>query len=238
MTLTLLVAEDDATIAQAVAYGARLTWPGGRVEIAPDGAHALRLFAACQPDLVVLDVAMPPPDGFEVCRRIRAVSTVPILMLTARDGTLDKVRALDLGADDYLTKPFDEIELLARLRALARRARLAGGAAPPLPGAARPSLVVGDVAIDEAIREVRVRGEVVRLTSTEYRLLEELVRHAGHTLPQRYLLEQVWGPAYGHEAHYLRVFVRRLRRKLGDDPQQPRYIQTEWNTGYRFVPSP
>ncbi len=146
MTLTLLVAEDDATIAQAVAYGARLTWPGGRVEIAPDGAHALRLFAPCQPDLVVLDVAMPPPDGFEVCRRIRAVSTVPILMLTARDGTLDKVRALDLGADDYLTKPFDEIELLARLRALARRARLAGGTAPPLPGAARPSLVVGDAA--------------------------------------------------------------------------------------------
>ncbi len=238
MTLTLLVAEDDATIAQAVAYGARLMWPGGRVEIAPDGAHALRLFAACQPNLVVLDVAMPPPDGFEVCQRIRAVSIVPILMLTARDGTLDKVRALDLGADDYLTKPFDAIELLARLRALARRARLAGGAAPPLPGVARPSLVAGDVAIDEALREVRVRGEVVRLTSTEYRLLEELVRHAGHTLPQRYLLEQVWGPAYGHEAHYLRVFVRRLRRKLGDDPAHPRYIQTEWNTGYRFVPSP
>jgi len=238
MTLTLLVAEDDATIAQAVAYGARLMWPGGRVEIAPDGAHALRLFAACQPNLVVLDVAMPPPDGFEVCQRIRAVSIVPILMLTARDGTLDKVRALDLGADDYLTKPFDAIELLARLRALARRARLAGGAASPLPGVARPSLVAGDVAIDEALREVRVRGEVVRLTSTEYRLLEELVRHAGHTLPQRYLLEQVWGPAYGHEAHYLRVFVRRLRRKLGDDPAHPRYIQTEWNTGYRFVPSP
>ncbi len=118
MTLTLLVAEDDATIAQAVAYGARLTWPGGRVEIAQDGGHALRLFAACQ------------PDGFEVCRRIRAVSTVPILMLTARGGTLDKVRALDLGADDYLTKPFDEIELLARLRALARRARLAGARRP------------------------------------------------------------------------------------------------------------
>jgi len=234
MTPAILIAEDDRDVAAMVAYGARLTWPGCRVEIAPDGAEALRLFAAAAPDLAVLDVSMPPPDGFEVCRRIREVSTVPVLMLTARDGLLDKVRALDLGADDYLTKPFDDRELLARLRALMRRAH---GLTTALAAPARPDLIQGDVALDTTLHEVRVRGERVRLTSTEYRLLEELVRHAGRTLSHRYLLERVWGPEYGHEAHYLRVFVRRLRRKLGDDPDHPRYIQTEWNTGYRFVPS-
>ncbi len=122
MTIALLVAEDEPDVAGVVAFGARMVWPGCDVTIASDGATALRLFARGQPDLVVLDVSMPPPDGFEVCRRIRDISTVPILMLTARDSTLDKVRALDLGADDYLTKPFDHLELLARLRALVRRA--------------------------------------------------------------------------------------------------------------------
>jgi len=235
MTPAILIAEDDRDVATMVAYGARLIWPGCRVEVAPTGAEALRLFAAAAPDLAVLDVSMPPPDGFEVCRRIREVSTVPVLMLTARDGLLDKVRALDLGADDYLTKPFDDLELLARLRALMRRAhRLTTVLAAP----AHPDLIQGDVALDTTRHEVRVRGEMVRLTSTEYRLLEELVRHAGRTLPHRYLLERVWGPEYGDEAHYLRVFVRRLRQKLGDDPDHPHYIQTEWNTGYRFVPAP
>jgi DNA-binding response OmpR family regulator len=182
---------------------------------------------------VLLDVAMPPPDGFEVCRRIREVSTVPILMLTARDNTLDKVRALDLGADDYLTKPFDDLELLARLRALLRRGQGAAGLARTT-----STLTVGDVTLDTSTREARVRDVVVRLTATEFRLLEELVRHAGRTLPHRYLLERVWGPEYGYEAHYLRVFVRRLRQKLGDDPARPRYIQTDWNAGYRFTPVP
>ena len=122
MTLRLLIAEDDPSIAQAVAFGAQMTWPGCQVAVATDGTEALRRFAADRPDLVVLDVEMPPPDGFTVCRRIREVSQVPILMLTVRTSTLDKVRALDLGADDYLTKPFDHLELLVRLRALVRRA--------------------------------------------------------------------------------------------------------------------
>jgi len=189
---------------------------------------------------------MPPPDGFEVCRRIRDISTVPILMLTARDSTLDKVRALDLGADDYLTKPFDHLELLARLRALVRRARIAPALAhepAPLtaltPAPAPPThLEAGDVVLDTVTREARVGGRVVRLTSTEYRLLEELVRQAGRALPHRYLLQRVWGPEYVDEVHYLRVFVRRLRQKLGDDPAHPRYIQTDWHTGYRFAPTP
>jgi len=237
MTPTILIAEDDRDVATMVAYGVRLTWPDCRMEVASGGAEALRLFATEAPDLVVLDVSMPSPDGFEVCRRIREVSTAPILMLTARDTLVDKIRALDLGADDYLTKPFDDLELLARLRALLRRAHGLTGAEMPAPPARVPALIQGDVALDTTRREVRVRGEAVRLTSTEYRLLEELVRHAGRTLPHRYLLEQVWGPEYIGEAHYLRVFVRRLRQKLGDDPDHPRYIQTEWHTGYRFVPA-
>ena len=229
MPFKVLIAEDDLAVAQVVAFGARMTWPGCQVTIAATGREALQQFADEQPDLVILDVAMPPPDGLEVCQRIREVSAVPILMLTARGSTLDKVRALDLGADDYVTKPFDHLELLARLRALVRRTQ---PTQPP------PSslLTVRDVSLDTATHEVLVQGQVVHLTSTEYRLLEELMRHAGRVLPSHYLLQQVWGPEYTGEDHYLKVFVRRLRRKLGDDAAHPRYIQTEWNIGYRFVP--
>jgi DNA-binding response OmpR family regulator len=229
VTPRLLIAEDDPSIAQAVAFGVQMTWPGCQVAVATDGTEALRRFAEERPDLVVLDVQMPPPDGFTVCRRIREVSQVPILMLTVRTSTLDKVRALDLGADDYLTKPFDHLELLARLRALLRRTQHEAEAASA-------PLTVGDITLDTATRTASVRGAVVPLTSTESRLLEELMRHAGRTLPHQYLLQQVWGPEYTAEAHYLKVFVGRLRRKLGDDPEHPHYIQTEWGIGYRFVP--
>jgi DNA-binding response OmpR family regulator len=197
-----------------------MTWPGCQVTVATDGTEALRRFAEERPDLVVLDVEMPPPDGFTVCRRIREVSQVPILMLTVRTSTLDKVRALDLGADDYLTKPFDHLELLARLRALLRRTQ------HEVEAASAP-LTVGDITLDTATRTAYVCGAAVPLTSTESRLLEELMRHAGRPLPHQYLLRQVWGPEYTAEAHYLKVFVGRLRRKLGDDPEHPRYIQTE-----------
>jgi DNA-binding response OmpR family regulator len=229
MTLRLLIAEDSRDVAEVVAFGARMTWPGCQVAIAPDGAAALERFAETPPDLVVLDIAMPPPDGFTVCRRIRETSPVPILMLTVRDTTLDKVRALDLGADDYLTKPFDHLELLARLRALVRRA----APAPPAPG---PDIASGPFSLDFATHEVRLNGALLALTSTEYRLLEGLARHPGMVLSHQMLLEQVWGPEYIGDIHYLKVFIRRLRRKLGDDAEHPRYIQTEWGLGYRFVP--
>ncbi len=230
MTLKLLIAEDDRDVAEVIAFGVRMVWSDCHVTATANGEQAIERFAEERPDLVVLDVSMPPPDGFEVCRRIREISGVPILMLTVRDSTLDKVRALDLGADDYLTKPFDHLELLARLRAHLRRA-----SKPPL--TPKPCIAVGDLSLDHITHQVRVRGEVIRLTSTEYRLLEELVRHAGTVLPHRHLLEKVWGPGYVGDTHYLKVFVRRLRGKLGDDSEHPRYIQTEWGIGYRFLPS-
>jgi DNA-binding response OmpR family regulator len=226
--LKLLIAEDAPDVADVVAFGARMTWPDCEVSVAATGQEALKRFAEEHPDVVVLDVTMPPPDGLEVCRRIRRASDVPILMLTARDSTLDKVRALDLGADDYLTKPFDHLELLARLRALVRRST---GALTSSDAA----FTAGDLALDFATQEVRVHGEVVPLTSTEYKLLEVLVRHAGTVVPHQLLLERAWGPEYRHDTQYLKVYIRRLRQKLGDDAEQPRYIRTEWGTGYRFV---
>ena len=229
MSLRILVADDARAVAEGVAFGARMIWPDADVVIATTGKEALQAFAEKTPDLVVLDVSMPPPSGLEVCERIRETSRVPILMLTVRDTTLDKVRALDLGADDYLTKPFDPMELLARMRALVRR-----GSGPLAQSS--PVLVSGQLSLDAASREVRVRGELVRLTSTEYRLLEELVRHAGEVLTHQVLLERVWGPGWTTDPSYLKVFVRRLRQKLGDDAKQPRYIQTEWGIGYRFIP--
>ena len=228
MTLKLLVVEDASDVAAVIAFGARMTWPGCSVVIAADGVEALRRFAEEPPDLVVLDVAMPPPDGLEVCRRLREVSQVPIMMLTVRDTTLDIIRALDLGADDYMTKPFDPLELFARLRALYRRA-----IGPPTRAAA--AFAVPGLSLDYTKHEVRIEGRVVRLTATEYRLLEELVRHAGTVLPHQLLLERVWGTTYIHDIHYLKVFVRRLRRKLGDDAAHPRYIETDWGVGYRFI---
>ncbi len=231
MTMKVLIADDAPDIAKMVAFGVRMTWPGCRVLLAADGAAALRLFAGEGADLVVLDVAMPPPDGLEVCRRIRAASAVPILMLTVRDDIVAKVRAFDAGADDYLGKPYDQLELMARLRALARRAHTP----PPARG---PALAVGDLALDFATHEVRVCGAVVRLTSTEYRLLAVLARHAGTVLPHHFLLAQVWGPEYVGDVHYLKGIVRRLRQKLGDVPEESRYIQTEWGVGYRLVAPP
>ncbi len=228
MTLKVLIADDAPDVAEVVAFGTRMCWPDAAITIAQDGVQALRAFAAAQPDLVILDVEMPPPDGFVVCQRIRAMSQVPILMLTVRGATVDKIRALDLGADDYLTKPFDHLELLARLRALLRRAQGSSETAPAM-------LVAGDLLLDGGTHSVRVSGTLVHLTSTEYRLLEELVRHPGLVLSHQLLLERVWGPEYASDTSYLKVFVGRLRHKLGDDPEHPRYIQTEWGIGYRFL---
>ncbi len=237
MPLKLLIADDSPDIAEVVSFGAHMSWPDCVVSTAADGRQALASFVREQPDLVILDVAMPPPDGFEVCQRIRAVSQVPILMLTVRDATADKVRALTLGADDYLTKPFDHMELLARLQALVRRAHgyLSPSVAPQSALERSDAFVLGEFVLSYALQEVHVDGMRVPLTSTEYRLLVELVRNAGAVLSHRQLLERVWGPEYANDIHYLKVFVQRLRHKLNDDPRQPRYIHTDWGRGYRFT---
>ena len=229
--MRLLIAEDAPDVAEAVAFGVTMLWPHCRITFATNGRDALRAAEHEPPDLVILDVAMPPPDGFEVCRQLRARSDVPILMLTVRDATLDKVRAFDLGADDYLTKPFDHLELLARLRALVRRAGTRRAAEST-------AFVAGDFVLDFASQSVSVGGAPIQLTPTEYRLLAELVTHAGAVLSHQVLLERVWGPQYVGDAHYLKVFIRRLRNKLGDAAEQPRFIHTAWGTGYRFVARP
>jgi DNA-binding response OmpR family regulator len=229
MTLKVLVAEDARDIAEAITFTLRMVWPDSQVSVACDGVEALESFHKEPVDLVVLDVAMPPPDGLEVCRRIRKTSSVPILMLTARDATFDKVRGLEAGADDYLVKPFDHMELVARLRALIRR--VSGGVVT-----SDRAVTVGDLCLNLSTHEVRLRGELVLLSSTEYRLLAELARHPGIAIPHRRLLEQIWGVEYVDEVQYLKVLVGRLRRKLGDDAEQSRYIQTERGIGYRLVP--
>lgn len=227
--MKLLIVEDALDVAELIAYSARISLPDCEVVLAADGKNALQAFSNDEPNLVVLDLSIPPPDGVEVCRRIRETSRVPILMLTARESTADIIRGLESGADDYLTKPYDPMELIARLRALLRRSL-------DHPAAATTPFVSGPLTIDFDKHDVRIDGDRVRLTATEYRLLEELVRHAGTILPHRILLERVWGQDWDGESGYLKVLVQRLRRKLGDDANQARFISTEHGVGYRFVP--
>lgn len=240
MPLSLLIADDALDVTEVVSFGAHIAWPDCIVHVAATGTAALELFAREAADLVVLDVAMPPPDGFEVCRRIREISQVPILMLTVRDSTLDKVRALEIGADDYLTKPFDHLELLARLRALVRRSvtQFPSAGHHMSSGQGGGPFVLDDFSLDSCSREVRMGDVRIALTNTEYRLLEELVRHAGTVLSHHQLLERVWGAEYVGATHYLKVFVQRLRQKLHDHPHRSRYIHTEWGRGYWFTALP
>ncbi len=225
----LLVAEDEAALRDFIARNLRAR--GFEVLEAENGLEALALWEREQPHLLVLDVMMARMDGLEVCRRVRERSTVPIVVLTALDSERDKVAALDLGADDYLTKPFGVEELLARVRAVLRRAQW--DALPPAAGVRR----YGDLEVDLEGRSVRLRGDEVRLTPTEFALLEQFVMNPGKLLTHRMLLQRVWGPEYGDEAEYLRVYVGRLRRKLERDPATPRLFMTEPSTGYRFSPS-
>ena len=191
--------------------------------VAADGRTALQAAREDRPDVVVLDLGLPDLSGVEVLRRLRSWSTTPVVVLSARAESTEKVEALDLGADDYVTKPFGMEELLARIRAAARRA-----------GSDVPVLEAGDLVIDLPARRVTKAGEVVRLTPTEWGLLEMLVRTPGRLVSQRDLLHEVWGPAYGKETHYLRVYVGGLRKKLEDDPAAPRHLITEPGMGYRF----
>ena len=225
----VLVVDDEMEIRRALSRA--LAARDYVVETAADGEEAVAQAEAFRPDLVVLDLNLPKLDGLEVCRRIRSWSPVPILVLSVREDESDKVAALDLGADDYLTKPFGIDELLARVRALLRRAE---GPAAPGPVLFR----LGDVELDLGQRRVMRGGEDVRLTRTEWALLETFARHPGKLLTHRWLLEQVWGEGYGDDVDVLRVFVSQLRRKIEPDPRRPRAIVTEPGIGYRWQPRP
>jgi two-component system, OmpR family, KDP operon response regulator KdpE len=185
------------------------------------------LIRAERPDLILLDVNMPGMSGLDACREIRRSSDIPIIMLTVRNTERDKVQALDAGADDYVVKPFGAEELMARIRAALRRAA---------PVEALPPFVSADLTIDFENRVVTVKGRPVRLTPKEFQLLYALVANQGKALGHRRLLQAVWGPDYGEEMEYLRVFINQLRKKIEPDPRQPRYIHTEPWVGYRFEP--
>ena len=223
----VLVVDDDPQILRAVRTS--LQGHGYEVLTAGNGETALDLLPDADVDLVVLDLGLPGIPGDEVIRRLRGWSDVPIIVLSVRDGQADKVDAFDAGADDYVTKPFGMPELLARMRAVRRRAE----------GDRRPPLVrFGDLEVDLGRALVRLHGEPIHLTPTEYRLLEAFVTHPGKLLTHRWLLQRAWGPGYATEHQYLRVFVRQLRAKLGDDPARPRFIVTEAGLGYRWKPDP
>ncbi len=221
----VLVVEDDPAVRRVLAQN--LDAHGFRTEVAATGAAGLALDPTFHSDLILLDLGLPDLSGLEVITALRERTPAPIVVLSVRGGEADKVRALDLGADDYLTKPFGVDELLARIRvALRRAAGVSGG------GAVFRS---GDMRIDRERRTVEVAGNEVHLTPTEYALLTALAEHPGAVLTDRSLLQRVWGSEYGSENHYLHVYMGRLRKKLEADPAQPRYIRTEPGVGYRLL---
>jgi len=223
----VLVIEDEPQIRKFLR--ASLSAHGYRLEEAETGKRGLLLAAQQPPELVILDLGLPDMDGLDVTRELRTWTSVPIIVLSAREQDGDKVAALDAGADDYLTKPFSVAELAARLRVALRHA------ARTKSGGAESVFTVGELKVDLGRRLVTRRGEPVHLTPTEYRLLTTLVQHAGRVLTHQSLLKEVWGPSDTSELQYLRVYMAQLRQKLEDDPAQPRYLTTEPGVGYRLA---
>src|SRR5215467_6908938 len=226
-TKRILLAEDEVALRDFVSRNLRAR--GFEVLEASNGLEALAVWEREDPRLLILDIMMPRMDGLEVCRRVRERSAVPIIVLTALDAESDKVTALDLGVDDYLTKPFGVEELLARVRAVLRRAQWE---AMPLASGVKQ---FGDLEIDLSGHVVRLQGAEVRLSPIEFAVLKQLITHAGKLLTHRMLLQSIWGPEYGGETEYLRVYINRLRQKLEPDSTNPRYLLTEPGVGYRFV---
>ncbi len=225
-SITVLVVDDEPRLVDVVRMN--LEVEGYRVIEASSGYEALDRLKQDLPDLVILDVMMPEMDGFETLRAIRAVSNVPVIMLTVRQEESDRIRGLEIGADDYLTKPFSPRELQSRIRALLRRTFM------PAPARKTRLVVDRDLTIDFNNHEVWVRGQKVTLRPTEYRLLYHLVNNAGRLMTHETLLSKVWGQEYRDESHYLRLYITYLRQKLERDPAHPKYILTERGVGYRF----
>jgi DNA-binding response OmpR family regulator len=229
----ILVADDELKLLRLVTRNLELE--GYATLAATDGQEALELIETHDPDLLLLDVMMPKLDGFSVTQRVREFSSVPIIIMTARGDDQDKIRGLDLGGDDYLTKPFNVDELLARVRAVLRRSQLSAHTqGPGLSSAA----TVGDLRVDFAQHQAWLRDEDINLTPVEYRLLAYLAQNAGRVLTQDQLLEYVWGPDYVGETHMLQVNINRVRRKIEPDPAHPRYILTKVGIGYLLSAHP
>ncbi len=226
--MKLLIVDDAVEVVESVQLNFMLLWPEVEVSSAGDAASALSMLEREAFDLVLLDIGLPDGNGFDVLQRLRETSNVPVVMLTARDGTDEKIRGLQMGADDYVTKPFNHRELIERVRAVLRRVEMDRSTGP--------SVRLGEFEMDFERQEVRVAGRLIRLTPTEYNLLHHLVRHQGVVQPHEVVLKAVWGPEYEDEVEYLRVYVRRLRDKLGDDSERPQFIATERGYGYRFGP--
>ncbi|OIH95453.1 response regulator [Curtobacterium sp. MCBA15_001] len=226
--MRILVADDDPQLVRAL--GVTLSARGYDVVTARDGRAAIDAVITERPDLVMLDLGMPRLDGIGVLEGIRAWSQVPVLVLSGRTDSSDKVDALDAGADDYVTKPFQMDELLARLRALGRRRATVGSDAAP-------TVRIGELVVDLVAKQVTPpSGPAIRLTPTEWRLLEVLLANPDRLMTREMLLTEVWGPSHGSDSGYLRLYVAQLRRKLEPDPSTPRYIVTESGMGYRFTP--
>ncbi|MBF6336075.1 response regulator [Nocardia abscessus] len=225
MATKVLVVDDEPQIVRALRIN--LAVRGYEVITAATGGAGLRAAADRHPDVVILDLGLPDMDGIEVLGGLRGWTSAPVIVLSARTDSADKVEALDAGADDYVTKPFGMDELLARLRAAVRR-----GATDP--DASAPVVTTESFTVDLAAKKVTKGGETVHLTPTEWGMLEMLVRNRGKLVGRRELLREVWGPSYATETHYLRVYLAQLRRKLEDDPSRPKHLLTEAGMGYRF----
>ena len=221
----VLVVDDEAALRRTLEMN--LTARGYAVEVVGTGEHAIEAVARDLPDLLIVDLGLPAMSGVDVIISVRAWNSVPIIVLSARDGDREKVAALDAGADDYVTKPFSLDELMARIRSALRRRDSAS--------AAQQVIVAGDLMIDLVNHRVLRHGTEVRLTPTEWHMVEVLTRHDGRLVSQRQLLQEVWGPEYDDESHYLRVYMSQIRRKLEDDPSAPRHFITEAGRGYRFL---
>jgi two-component system KDP operon response regulator KdpE len=225
----ILIVDDEPQITRVLRRS--LTTHGYEVRVASDGLIALQTFGDWPPDLVVTDLSMPNTDGLQLCRNLRAISQIPIIVLSVRGEESTKVQALDAGADDYITKPFGMDELLARIRAALRRAQ-----AEKSGGTSSPILEVGDFRLDLENRSVAVNGSEVHLTPKEYDLMVYLISHPGKVLTHRTLLTSIWGGESVEQTEYLRVFIGQLRKKIEPEPASPRYILTEPWIGYRFHP--
>ncbi len=226
MNINVLVVDDEKSLRDFVRRNLEVR--GYKVLTAANGLEALAVFQNENIQMVIMDIMMPHMDGLEATRRIRQESRVPIIILTAMGEEMDKVRAFDLGADDYLTKPFGVGELLGRVKAVLRRADWSE------PASSEERIVRGEIEVDTERHKVAVRGEVIDLTPTEFNLLLYFMKNAGKALPHRAILQNVWGTEYGDEAEYLRVYVGRLRQKIEENPLKPKYLHTEHGIGYRF----